>query len=85
VLDSQEKLDKTLSEFYSRLSQEHEIGGTNIIKGVSEAVLFASASCYERLNTYQGISQKILKGEFARSDLPKLMINLLHGGKIAGS
>lgn len=82
VIESINVIDKLLLDFYQSKG-EGEIG-TNVIKSVSEAVLFATASCFEKIKISKGISDKACKGEFGMRKT-KLMINLLNGGKILGS
>ena len=55
-----------------------------MIKSVSEAILLATAACYQKLNIYQGLNQNVFKSEFPLRNT-KLLINVLNGGKILGS
>lgn len=57
----------------------------NVVKAVSEAVFFAAASCFQRVNLYQGISDNVTTMEFAKPKMTKLLINVFNGGKVLGS
>lgn len=70
-------------EYFSRYTAE-EIG-LNVIKVVSESVLFAAAACFERVSLFKGISNNIFKQEFKGKHMTKLLINLFNGGKLLGS
>jgi hypothetical protein len=56
-----------------------------VIKAVSEALLLATAACYNKIDLYNGISDIVLKQEFHHKNSTKLLINVLSGGKVLGS
>lgn len=51
-----------------------------MIKGCSEAILYAAAACYDKINLFAGISHGVYQNEFELGYC-KLMITLLNGGK----
>jgi len=55
ILDNIDKVDKILSDFYDKRVEAGEDIGTNVIKVVSEAIVLATASCYEKLMVFKGI------------------------------
>jgi hypothetical protein len=55
-----------------------------VIKAVSEAILLATAACFQKIDLFSGINSTVLKGEFPMRNT-KLLINVLNGGKILGS
>ena len=85
IIDSMTVIDKKLNEFYQRKQEEGVEIGTNVIKAVSEAVISATASCYEKVNIFKGIHINMFKQEFAAKRDTKLLINIFNGGKVAGS
>lgn len=54
-------------------------------KAISEAIFFATAACFERVNLFKGISDSVTNFEFSKPKMTKLLINVLNGGKILGS
>lgn len=84
VLENMTHVDKVLSEWYNTKVEESAEVGTNVVKAVSEAILLATASCYEMINVSKGISSNIFK-DFPHKHHSKLMINILNGGKLLGS
>ena len=84
VLDDFSKVDAALLGYFDTKSEKHEDIGANVVKAVSEAILLATASCYQKIDTYQGINNNVLKEEFPRRGT-KLLVNVLNGGKVLGS
>jgi enolase len=84
VLDDFSKVDAALLGYFDTKAEKHEDIGTNVVKAVSEAILLATASCYQKIDTYQGINKNVLKEEFPRRGT-KLLVNVLNGGKVLGS
>ena len=84
VLDDFSKVDAALIGYFDTKAEKHEDIGTNVIKAVSEAVLLATASCYQKIDTFHGINKNVLKEEFPRRGT-KLLVNILNGGKVLGS
>ena len=44
----------------------------------------ATASCYDKVSVFKGINVGVFKQEFVQRNT-KLLINILNGGKVAGS
>jgi hypothetical protein len=44
----------------------------------------ATAACYDKVSTFKGINVGVFKQEFVQRNT-KLLINILNGGKVAGS
>ena len=84
VLDDISKVDSALLGYYDNKVEKQEEIGTNVIKAVSEAVLLATAACFQKIDLFTGINSTVLKGEFPMRNT-KLLINILNGGKILGS
>lgn len=61
-MDTIENVDKKLLKYYQRKSEEEGIEiGSNVIKAVSEAILFATATCYEKVDIFKGIRDNLIK------------------------
>ena len=79
-------VDKTGSEV-GAAEQDRNQPGFTLIKGVSEAIFLATASCIAERNIGTAIKENLHPCNVNSFELPetKLMINLLVGGKAAGS
>lgn len=79
-----DEIDGLLNLFYQKKQDNQQDIGLNIIKGCSEAILYAAASCFDTINLYSSISEKLYQGEFEKRPT-KLMLTLFNGGKSNGS
>ena len=77
-------IDQQLHHYYQAKIDSHADIGFNVIKACSEAILFAAASCFERINMYKAIRVNLYQSEFSAVQT-KLMITLFNGGKSNGS
>lgn len=84
VIDDFIKIDNALTQYFNTKQSKEEEIGTNVIKVVSEALLLATASCYDRQNISKGINIGVFKQKFVQRNT-KLLINIFNGGKVAGS
>jgi hypothetical protein len=87
LLNGMTEFDNKLADFFNKKHEHaHEEIGTNVTKALSEAVLFATASCYQREEVFRGISENVTSHEFTKPlKFTKLLINLFNGGKLLGS
>jgi enolase len=56
VLDDIHKVDSALMDYFNHKTEKQEDIGVNVIKSVSEAVLLATASCYQKNDLSVGIN-----------------------------
>ena len=84
VIDDFSKIDNALAQYFTNKQSKEEEIGTNVIKVVSEALLLATASCYDRQHVSKGININVFKQKFMQRNT-KLLINIFNGGKVAGS
>ncbi|CDW78142.1 ankyrin repeat family protein [Stylonychia lemnae] len=84
VIETMDEIDQQLHYFYQGKMDGHSDIGFNVIKACSEAILFAAASCFERINLYKSIRVNQYQSEFPAVHT-KLMLTLFNGGKSNGS
>ena len=84
VIDDFAKVDAALTQYFAAKQAKEEDVGTNVIKVVSEALLLATAACYDRHHIHKAINLSVFKQKFVQKNT-KLLINIFNGGKVAGS
>ena len=56
IIEDMDEIDSLLKMYYQKKIDSQEPIGFNVIRACSEAILYAAASCYDRLRMYKGIN-----------------------------
>ena len=61
VIDDFSKVDAALNNYFTNKQSKEEEIGTNVIKVVSEALLLATATCYDRERVCKGVNVNVFR------------------------